>query len=110
MDNTSPSGESTESFSPLHPTSGRAIPADGGDSARWCSRLLPTAGVSVAASRLPHDSGADVLSRRQPGRDRVGHYGTPRTAVRPGTRLEADDGDPGCGDVPDCAPPAACAQ
>src|SRR5262249_56014964 len=91
MKNTSPSEESNESLSPLHPTSGRDIPADGGDFTRWCGRLLPAPGISVAASGLPHDPGVDVLSRRQPRRNRVCHYGTPRTAVRPSTRLEADD-------------------
>src|SRR5713101_687578 len=91
MENTSPSEESNESLSPLHPASGRDIPADGGDFARWCGCLLPAAGVSVAASGLPHYPGADVLSRCQPGRGCVGYYGTPRTAVRPSARLEADD-------------------
>src|SRR5437016_13965114 len=91
MDTTSPSEESNESLSPLHPTPGRDISADGGDSACWCGRLLPASGVGVATSGLPDDPGADVLSRRQPGRGGVGDYGPPRTAVRPGTRPEADD-------------------
>src|SRR5262245_61726997 len=91
MEHTSPSEESNESLSPLHPTSGRDLPADGGDFARWCGRLLPTPGVGVAASGLSHAPSADVLSGRQPGRGRVGYYSTPRTAVRPGTRSEADD-------------------
>ena len=87
------SGSAMSPSRSVHPAAGRDVPADGGHPARGRRGLSPAAGLGVAAGGLPDDPGADVLSRRQPGRDGVVHHGAARAAVRPGARLEADDLD-----------------
>ena len=56
-------------------------------------RLQAVAGLGAAASRLSDDPGADVLSRRQPGRDGVVGDRAAGTAVRTGAGPEPDDLD-----------------
>ena len=52
-----------------------------------------TAGFRAAAGRLPHDPGADVLSRRQPRRDGFVGDRALGAAVRPGAGTGPDDVD-----------------
>src|SRR6267143_5615405 len=53
--------------------------------------LPPIAHLRVASGRLPYDSGANVLSRRQSGRHGLLGYGAPRAPVRPDPWPEPDD-------------------
>ena len=64
---------------------------DGGHSPGRRHRLSPVAGVGAAPSRLPDHPGADVLSRREPGRHGVFGHGAARAPVRADARPEADD-------------------
>ena len=64
-----------------------------GDPARRHRRLPAAAGLGAAAGGLSDDSGRDVLSGRQPGRDGLGRHRAARAAVRPGAGPEPDDVD-----------------
>src|ERR1700756_302170 len=55
--------------------------------------LPPVASFRASAGGLPHHSGADVLSRRQPGCDGLLGYRAARTQLRANPRLVADDLD-----------------
>src|ERR1700733_2131769 len=62
-----------ESVEPVYPAAGSNIAADGRDISDWRGGLYATAGVGAATGRLSDDSGAHVLSRREPRCD--GHHG-----------------------------------
>jgi multidrug efflux pump len=55
--------------------------------------LLPAAGVGAAGGGLSHHPGADLLSRREPGRGGVGGDRAAGAAVRRGRGTEPDDVD-----------------
>ena len=82
-----------EPVRPVHPPPDRDVAADGGAAAGRRRRLPATAGLGAAGSGLPDDSGGDVLSGREPGRDGVGGHRAARASVRTGARPEADDVD-----------------
>ena len=82
-----------ESVSAIHSAAGRHFAADGRNSAGGHRRLLSAAGFGAAGSRLPDDSGAHVLSRRQPGRDGDHRHGAAGTPVRRDAGPQPDDLD-----------------
>src|SRR5258708_30805017 len=65
--------------------------ADGGRDSGGTGGVSPVARFRPASGGLPNHSGADVLSRRQPGRDGVFGHGAAGTQLRPNPRLAADD-------------------
>src|SRR5882724_6901136 len=68
-------------------------PADGWRAPHWLGCLPAVADLRVTASRLPHDSGTNVLSGCQPGRDGFFGDGAAGAPVRPDSQLEPDDVD-----------------
>src|ERR1700719_3595876 len=74
-------------------TAGRHHIDDGGDLAGGLRGLSAVAGLGAATSRLPDHSGADLLSRCQPGRNGIVRDGTAGAAVWPGSGPESDDVD-----------------
>src|SRR5712664_2772146 len=55
-----------ESVTAVHFAAGRHHSLDGRRPSCRLGRVPPTADLRVASGRLPHDPGANVLSRRQP--------------------------------------------
>src|ERR1700682_402187 len=67
-----------------HSVNGRRSPG-------WFRRVSPIAGFGAAPSRLPHHSGADVLSGRQPGRGGFSRHCTPGASIWSNPRSQPDD-------------------
>src|ERR1035438_6295188 len=88
-----PGAKRLEPISAIYFTAGRDLVADGRNHAGRHRGIFPVARLRLAAGGLSHHSGADVLSWRQPRRDRHYRHGSTRKAVRPGARLEPDDLD-----------------
>src|ERR1700682_1855499 len=80
-----------ESVTAVHSAAGRYHPPDGWRPLGGLGRLPPIAHLCLAAGRLPHDSGANVLSRRQSGCHGFLGHRAPRAPVRPDPRPESDD-------------------
>src|SRR5580693_9885621 len=78
----------SESFSSIYFATGSDVAVDGGDLAGGLCRLYSIACLGAARGGLPDDSGGDVLSGRQSGRDGVGSYRSAGAAVRPSARPE----------------------
>src|SRR6266404_9960222 len=84
-------GKWYESVQNIHTAAGRNVPADGRDSVVGLRSLSLAGGLGAAASRLSHDSDTHLLSRRQPGCDRVICHRSSGKTVRPDARAESDD-------------------
>src|SRR2546422_9793778 len=56
-----------ESVTAVYSAAGRHHPTDGRRRSRWVGRLPAIARLRLASSRLSDDSGANLLSQRQPG-------------------------------------------
>ena len=82
-----------ESVTAVYFAAGRDHAPDGRHSAGGLRGLPPASRFRSSAGRLPHHSGADVLSRRQPGRDGLLGHRAARAPVRPDSRPEPDDLD-----------------
>src|SRR6266436_6255192 len=67
--------------------------ADGGRDSGGTGSLSPVARFRAASGGLPNHSGADVLSRCQPGCDVLFGHRAARTQLRANPRLAADDFD-----------------
>src|SRR5260370_31035281 len=80
-----------ESVAAVHSAAGRHHPPDGRRPSRGLGRFPAIAHLSVAASRLPHDPGTNVLSRRQPRSNGFFGHGPSRTPIRTDSWLESDD-------------------
>src|SRR5260370_26260559 len=80
-----------ESVTAVHSAAGRHHPPDRLRPPGGLGRLPPIAHLFLAAGRLPHDSGANVLSRRQSGGHGFLSHRAPRRPVRPDPRPESDD-------------------
>src|SRR5258708_2022250 len=80
-----------ESVTAVHSTAGRHHPLDGRRPSGGLGRFPAIAHLGVAASRLPHDSGTDVLSRRQPRSNGFFGDGSSRAPIRTNSRFESDD-------------------
>ena len=85
-----PDPPANEPVAPLYPAPGGDVAADGGDHAGRHVRLPLSAAVGAARGRLPDDPGADLLSRRQPGRDDLVGHRAARSAVRPDAGPQPD--------------------
>src|SRR5216684_3065843 len=88
-----PQGRSNESIKAVYFAAGGHHIADGGDFAGGLCRLPAIARFRPAASRLPHNPGANVLSRGQPGRDGVFGDRASGAAVWASARAEPNDLD-----------------
>src|ERR1700682_434296 len=86
-----PLGSRNESITAVYFAAGRHHIADGGDFAGGFCGVPSVAGLCFAASRLSDDPGANILSRRQPGRDGVFGDGAARAAVWPGAGTETNE-------------------
>src|SRR5215467_10188937 len=87
----SPEAPGDESVTAVHPAAGGHHVADGWRRSGGLGGLSPATSVRASTGGLPHDSGANVLSRRQPGSDGLfGHRAT-RAPIRPNSRSESDD-------------------
>src|ERR1700677_1638319 len=82
-----------ESITAVYFAAGRNHAVDDRHSVGGLRRLSRTADFSAAASRLPHNSGTDILSGRQPGCDDVVRDGATGAPVRADPRFESDDVD-----------------
>src|SRR3984885_3077073 len=82
-----------EPVSPVYFAAGGDLAADGRDIPGWSRGLHAAAGVGAPASRLPHDSGGHVLSRRQPRCHGHDCHGPTRASVRRASGAEPDDLD-----------------
>src|ERR1700761_5583611 len=71
---------SDEPIAAVYFAAGRNNAVDDRHSVGRLRRVSRAADFRAAAGRLPHDSGADVLPRRQPGRDDVVGDGAARAA------------------------------
>src|SRR5882724_1357926 len=76
-----------ESLTAVYSAAGRHHPADGWRPPHWLGCLPAVADLRVTASRLPHDSGTNVLSGCQPGRDGFFGDGAAGAPVRPDSQL-----------------------
>src|SRR5713101_4567953 len=63
----SPEDPRDESVTAVHSAAGRHHSLDGRCPSCRLGRVPPTADLRAAAGRLPHDSGANLLSLRPPG-------------------------------------------
>src|SRR5258706_1886953 len=88
-----PQESADESIKAVHFAAGRHHVADGGDSASRFCRVPAVACFRPPTSRLPDDSGANLLPRGQPGCNGVFRNGAARAAVWSGPRTEPDDLD-----------------
>src|SRR5271157_5905100 len=88
-----PEGQLDESFTAVHFAAGRHHIVDGGSAVGWVRGLPAVAGVGITASRLPHNSSNDVLSRGKPRCDGVVGDFTAGTKLRADSRTVADDVD-----------------
>src|SRR6266404_4695526 len=86
-------GSSDESIEAVHFAAGRHHVADGGNSASRLCRVPAVARLRPPTSRLPDDSGANLLSRGEPGCNGVFRNGAARAPVWTGPRTEPDDLD-----------------
>src|SRR5713226_1823458 len=86
-------GRPNESIKAVYFAAGRHHIADGGHFAGGLCRIPATASFRLAASRLPHHPGTNVLSRGQPGRDGVFGHRAPRAAVWASAGAEPNDLD-----------------
>src|SRR5260370_31885010 len=80
-----------EPVTAVHSAAGRHHPFDGWRPPRGLGRLPATADLCIATGRLPHDSSANLLSRRQPRRPGFLGYSAARAPVRTNSRLKPDD-------------------
>src|SRR6202050_1728325 len=82
-----------ESFTIIHSPAGGDHAVDGGRAAGGMGSVSATSRLGPAGSRLPDDSGGDVLSGRRSGRDGVvGDFAT-GAAIRASSGIEPDDLD-----------------
>src|ERR1700733_14704917 len=79
---------SDEPITAVYSAAGRNNAVDDRHSARRLCRLSRATDFGAAASRLPDNSGADVLSRCQPGCDDLVGDGAARAPIRPVPRLD----------------------
>src|SRR5260370_14243607 len=82
-----------EPVTAVYSAAGRHHAADDRHPARRLGGLSATARFRSAAGRLPHDSGANVLSRRQPGSHGFLGHRPARAPVRAHSWPESDDFD-----------------
>src|SRR6266571_5427493 len=80
-----------EPVTAVYSAAGRHHPADDRHPSRGLGGLPAAASLRSAAGRLPHDSGTNVLSRRQPRSHGFLCHRPARAAVRSNSRLESDD-------------------
>src|SRR5882757_3317786 len=85
--------EFDESITAIYSSASGHLASDGGHFACGICCVCAAAGVGAAAGGLSDDSGADVLSRGEPGGDGFFGHGTAGTAVWTDTWAESDDVD-----------------
>src|SRR5258708_32914329 len=79
-----------ESLAAVHSAAGRYHPPDGRRPSRGLGCFPAITHLAVAASRLPHDPGTNVLSRRQPRSNGFFGHGPSRTPIRTDSWVESD--------------------
>src|SRR5215471_2365122 len=79
-----------ERFARIHSAASGDVAFDAGDRIGGACGLSPVAGIGPARGGLPHDSGDDFLSGREPRCDGLVGDRAPRTPVRPGSGIAAD--------------------
>src|SRR5690349_11584245 len=84
-------GSADESIQAVHFAAGLHHVVVGGDFANRFCRVPATACFRASTGRLPHDSGTNLLSRREPGCDGVIGNRAARASVWPSPRTEPDD-------------------
>src|SRR6202521_1835079 len=89
----SPEDLRDEPVSAVYSAAGRDHASYGRRPTRGLGRFPAIARLRITAGRLPHHSGANVLSRRQPRRHGLLSHCATRTPVRPDPRPEPDDFD-----------------
>src|SRR4030088_2682607 len=82
-----------KSITAIYSSASGHLASDGGHFACGICCVCAAAGVGAAAGGLSDDSGADVLSRGEPGGDGFFGNGAAGAAVWTDTRTESDDVD-----------------
>src|SRR5580698_4881087 len=87
----SPQAKLDESVPAVYFTASRNHPPDDRGAAGWLRRLPPASRVRASSGGLSHDSGSDLLTRRQPRCHGFFRHRPAGAPVRPNPRLEPDD-------------------